>query len=305
MVVLTNPSSYEDSFSSSEEYHGQERAQRNKNRKMRSEANAHAQRSANIYNEIDEAGEEEFEFGDEHYGVDDIRIADLEDANAEEEDDSGQAEFERFRTAGANQAGQRMYGGIEPSRSRSRSRTPSLPHSVVRSSNRRRSSSSTSSRPRTASLPNRLNDPPTFKITLNTFSDENCSQIEPDERALVTADTGARPKRSTKVEPLSPDLSDEGRGHGRDLLRPISLDMSECSGDDSRRTSEVSLHQQQMRVRLSIPFDSAHRLSVPNGDDAVQEGIWADPATRASMMRRRTAVGGLSPNTGMSIGAVM
>ncbi len=33
--------------------------------------------------------------------------------------------------------------------------------------------------------------------------------------------------------------------------------------------------------------------------------LWADPSARSNIFKRRSAVHGLSPNTGLSIGAVM
>ncbi len=72
---------------------------------------------------------------------------------------------------------------------------------------------------------------------------------------------------------------------------------------------KVSLYQQQRRVRLSIP------ISEQNNDDVDVGGkrshvppaaeLWSDPSARSNIFKRRSAVSGLSPNTGMSIGAVM
>lgn len=90
----------------------------------------------------------------------------------------------------------------------------------------------------------------------------------------------------------------------------------------NRRTSDVSLYQQQKRVRLSIPCEpcissstTPNSLTVPGevigggGGGATipvvgenGETMWADPRTR---FKRRSAVHGLSPNSGLSIGAVM
>lgn len=93
------------------------------------------------------------------------------------------------------------------------------------------------------------------------------------------------------------DVEDEDDNN---CLHPGGEDgLSDCS----RRTSEISLYQQQRRVRLSIPFEPGHRLSVPSSDNS--EVLWSDPNIRDKVFRRRTAVHGLSPNTNLSIGAVM
>ena len=92
-------------------------------------------------------------------------------------------------------------------------------------------------------------------------------------------------------------------------------------GEDSiRRTSDVSLYQQQKRVRLSIPCEpcissssvssSSNNLTVPGeviGGVRAENGemLWANPDTRSQIFKRRSAVHGLSPNSGLSIGAVM
>ena len=82
-----------------------------------------------------------------------------------------------------------------------------------------------------------------------------------------------------------------------DRLHPLA---AEALSDASRRTSDVSLYQQQKRVRLSIPCEPCH-LALPEGD----AGGPPDPSSRANIFKRRSAVHGLSPNTGLSIGAVM
>ena len=61
-----------------------------------------------------------------------------------------------------------------------------------------------------------------------------------------------------------------------------------------RRPSEVSLYQQQKRISLTIPHlnnETENEANTNNG--------------RSNIMKRRSAVHGLSPMTGMSIGVVM
>ncbi len=79
----------------------------------------------------------------------------------------------------------------------------------------------------------------------------------------------------------------------------MDSDSSDCSG--------VSLYQQQKRVRLSLPCgeSSANVLAVPSAAAGGADPILADPEMRSHLYKRRSAVHGLSPNTNLSIGAVM
>ena len=91
------------------------------------------------------------------------------------------------------------------------------------------------------------------------------------------------------------EVHQESPAH-HDLLHPSAAEVDDMS---SRRTSDVSLYQQQKRVRLSIPCEPCH-LTVPDNNNEPP-----DPSSRANIFKRRSAVHGLSPNTGLSIGAVM
>ena len=74
---------------------------------------------------------------------------------------------------------------------------------------------------------------------------------------------------------------------------------------DSRRTSEVSVYQQQKRVRLSIPVEPINSGGGGNFRKDSLDAMMSDPEVRSQVLKRRSAVSGLSPNTSISIGAVM
>ena len=113
-------------------------------------------------------------------------------------------------------------------------------------------------------------------------------------------------------------LSLDGVGGCGVSSAPGTSSLLHVYGDgEGRRTSDVSLYQQQKRVRLSIPCEpqcispspsSSNSLTVPGevvGIGGNGEMLWADPKTRSQVFKRRSAVHGLSPNSGLSIGAVM
>ncbi len=72
---------------------------------------------------------------------------------------------------------------------------------------------------------------------------------------------------------------------------------------EQRQLNDVSPYQQQKRVRLSIPVESDSAALNFRKDSC--DAMWADPEMRSQVFKRRSAVSGLSPNTSISIGAVM
>ena len=113
--------------------------------------------------------------------------------------------------------------------------------------------------------------------------------------------------RGKKVEPL--EIEDEETPPTPVRKRPKSITImptstviivSPTDEDEEDDDAEVSDTQHDRgRGRLSIAG-----LPETNGDLA-GDPIWSDPKKRSQIFKRRSAVHGLSPNTGLSIGAVM
>ncbi len=186
-------------------------------------------------------------------------------------------------------------------------------------------------------LPNQMppsTSTPTPQSTSQTRTTTQSTRPRPRQVRAMLVDTITRVTPATpteqeeegagaeqrKGEDMGEDGDEEQAGVGQ-FLHPLqSIVVDDGDGDDddaiasvdpragSQRHSDVSLYQQQKRVRLSIPCEP-HDLSSPSGGGGgvppPASELWADPSDRSNIFKRRSAVHGLSPNTGLSIGAVM
>ena len=117
----------------------------------------------------------------------------------------------------------------------------------------------------------------------------------------------------TQVRPVAKVDDDDSNMNGRPLSTLEEAD-SEEDGEGSNKDHQHYDQDQQRRRReqLSIPCTPSH-LNVPSSvdtagcsnDSDICSRLWSNPETRSQVFKRRSAVHGLSPNTGLSIGAVM
>ena len=125
--------------------------------------------------------------------------------------------------------------------------------------------------------------------------------------------------RPTKVGPVTRVLpaaqamgNDNNNTNNSHPLSTVNEAESEEDCDASYNAMTMKKEQQkqqrQRRQQLSIPCTPSNLTVPPSGcsnDSDLCDRLWSNPETRTQVFKRRSAVHGLSPNTGLSIGAVM
>ena len=139
---------------------------------------------------------------------------------------------------------------------------------------------------------------------------DKVEEIEVEENKRQTGSKGSRFSSSVAPAPTATASSSDATAvvndmdaieedkssDGENCLHPDFAVAGAAVSSGRCSPSNVSLYQQQKRVRLSIPCEPCNPFS--EDDNGASN-------SRANLFKRRSAVHGLSPNTGLNIGTVM